>query len=98
MHPDEIKRPCPEVYIDGFGRPLEYQLQNPEGSLVQIGDLRGTNTHHLRDNAWPYDGSIYCFVCYLSAARTGAHVEKAARACNFCKALEASEFSFTDSF
>lgn len=48
-------------------------------------------TYHLRDNAWPYDGSIYCFVCCLSAARTGAHVEKAARACNFCKALEAPE-------
>ena len=82
-------RPCPEIYIDGFGRPVEYR-NNECDEFHRFVNFRGGNRMRLRGWDLPYDGSTLYYAKYLSAVRDGCNPDKAARA---CKSLPLSKYS-----
>ena len=57
---------CPEIYIDGCGRPVEYLFIGFD-NFHRFGDMRGANQTKLRGSIRPYDCRAVCFIRYLSA-------------------------------
>lgn len=81
-HSGLLHSTCPEIFIDGYGRPVEYRFLGFD-DIHRFNNLRGANRLKLRGLGQPYNGSIACYAGYLSAVRDGCSPDVAAAACMF---------------
>jgi hypothetical protein len=72
-----VNSPCPEVFVDPSGRLMEYRLA---GTVRLIAFPKRISERFVQmEEGKPYDGSMACYLRYLSMQGTLATAEESVR-------------------